>query len=618
MFDYLVPPRARVEGRSPFIVHDVPKSVKQRTLVAADSIAAGSIEIFGRTIDVADVPEWHNLIDSEGTWPNAEWWRIDLRSDARLGDVKWAWEFARHRHLVILARAAWLDPTTDVYLETLTLHLESWLVANPPERGVHWYSNLEISLRALAWLQILALVGDRFDEVLRSGMWRHLHHSGRHVIADLPYTVSTMRNNHLLGDALGLVGLGKAFGADGRRWLEIGDRIFNRQTDRLVRSDGSMVEDSISYHRFVLEMLTMRVVLGGASVAVRSAMVNAAQYLARLGADSGAVPQIGDWDEGRVLAVATNPRDLEGSVFLALALGGEGAFARWRSEHDEAAWFTEEGEPIAPEPPTADGGEVGGGTARAAAGEYVVWLKAGSGPSHGHADLTSVAIRYRGEMVVGDPGTGTYNGLVEVRNHFRSSEAHNVLLLDGEDQLVPHRAFRWRHSGSGAVGVPLVVGETIVMWGFHDAYRRLEPARRVVRVVAVDSGGVEIADFVEGQPVGANLSVQLAPGAAWHPEVTEIGIGGERLSFVAPGDDTRAMRGTDVPYAGWWSETYGAIEPATVLSHRLSTGFDPIMWGVRSGDRESGRIVPIVKFHSGCVELTIEKGQERVVRRLAT
>ena len=316
----------------------IPEEVRERTLAAADRIVGGSIEVFGRDLDVGDVPDWHSIIEAPGTWPVDDWWRIDIRSDDRPGDIKWAWELGRHRHLVVLARAAHLEPSDHRYRTVLERHLESWIEANPPEIGVHWYSNLEIALRSIAWLQILSLAGEQLPASLRRAMWHHLHHAGRHLLADLPYTVSTMPNNHLLGDALGLIALGKAFGGKtGQRWLAIGDRIFNRQLARQVRADGSMIEDSVSYHRFVLEMLSMRVVLGGAPPTVYDAMGRCAQFLARLGVLDGPVPQYGDWDEGRVFAVADQPARMEGSVLARPcarrdrrpATTGDGGTTRW-------------------------------------------------------------------------------------------------------------------------------------------------------------------------------------------------------------------------------------------------------------------------------------------------
>ncbi len=232
VFGRMVPTTTEaVEGRSPFTVLDVPDAVRERTIAAADRIVDGQIELFGRDLQLGDPPDWHGVIDGDGSWPAIEWWKIDLRSEQRIGDVKWAWELGRHRHLVVLARAAHLASSEPRYLDTLERHLASWIEANPPEVGIHWYSNLEIALRSLAWLQILALAGDQLSPTLRLDMWSHLRHAGRHLVADLPYTVSTMRNNHLLGDGLGLIALGMAFGgASGDRWRRIGDRILQPST----------------------------------------------------------------------------------------------------------------------------------------------------------------------------------------------------------------------------------------------------------------------------------------------------------------------------------------------------------------------------------------------------
>src|SRR5690606_1517283 len=104
-----------------------------------------------------------------------------------------------------------------------------------------------------------------------------------------------------------------------------------------------------------------------------------------------------------------------------------------------------------------------------ARGDLAVWLKAGGGPWHGHADHTSVAVRHGDEWLVGDPGTGNYNGRDGSRELLRSSAAHDVLVFDGEDQLVPHRAFRWVHTATGRTGRPVALPGATVAWGVHDA-----------------------------------------------------------------------------------------------------------------------------------------------------
>ena len=71
---------------------------------AADDILSQPLHIFGRDVTIGDAPDWHTD-GNDHAWPQDPAWRLDLYSDERR-DVKHVWETARHRHLVILARAA--------------------------------------------------------------------------------------------------------------------------------------------------------------------------------------------------------------------------------------------------------------------------------------------------------------------------------------------------------------------------------------------------------------------------------------------------------------------------------------------------------------------------------
>ncbi|HMQ26585.1 MAG TPA: heparinase II/III family protein, partial [Acidimicrobiales bacterium] len=255
-----------------------------RARAEADVIAGGAVTLYGRELQVGDDPDWHAAHDplAPGVrWPDGPWWQIDVRLAARVADIKWVWELGRHRHLVVLARALSGPHPEPSWAATLNAHLHSWLHHNPLEQGVHWASNLEVALRAMNWLEVIQLAGAHPDPEVRRAMDAHLAHSGTHLLLELPYTVSTMRNNHLIGDAVGLVVLAHAFPdlPPARRWARAGERLLLAQLDREVRPDGSMVEDSVSYHRFVLELLCRRALLGDAPARVLAAMLRAARFL---------------------------------------------------------------------------------------------------------------------------------------------------------------------------------------------------------------------------------------------------------------------------------------------------------------------------------------------------
>ena len=613
IFGRLVPKEAPDSIISPFPEPtDIPDDVRDRTLAEANQIIDGTVDIFGTQLDLGDEIDWHSVIHQSGSWPIKPWWKLDIGGTDRPGDVKWVWELSRHRHLVILARAVWLNESDHRYQAKLESHLRTWIDQNPPETGVHWYSSLEIALRALAWLQIIGLVGAQLDTQLASEMHQVLYHSGRHLMADIAHTATTMRNNHLLGDALGLVALGMAFDQDGtaQRWRRVGDKLLRHHVARTFYADGSCIEDSVSYHRFVVEMLAVRVMLGGAPEVVRRTLPDACQFLARLGVLDGSVPQYGDSDDGRaVVSASSDP--LSGAVRLGLALDGTGADPRWRTLHDEVAWYAPSGESTRPEPAELGGADVGANIARVQQGPFTVWLKAGSGDSHGHADLLSTSVRWHEQWIVGDPGTGTYNGPLDERTYFRSSLAHNVLRVEGEDHRVAHRSFQWLYSPSGRLGPPLSIGEATVAWGIHDAYTRLSPRRRVARAALVTSDALVVADWVEGPPGPYLLSVTLHPDI----EVLEGAVAlprGTRLILDLPASPT-TVTGSSVPFDGWWSNAYGSKRPTPRMYLGGRTG-TPVCWSLRTSDSSkpqlSGQVVRLDD-----IEITLSWVQDGAILR---
>lgn len=553
----------------------VPSSEAARTrcLEDAASILDKGTRVFGLGYVPTGVHTPWNVDPLTGeSWPRLKkWWEIDIRTDNRLSDVKFVWESARHRDLVIVARAAELEPECR-WLSGLELMLHTWVEQCPPERGVNWYSSLELALRAIAWAQVLNLVGDRLEPRLRADLDAQLVASARHIMLELPYTVSSMKNNHLLGDGLGLVVLGRLFPQHkaSARWQRIGDRLFMKQLERHMRPDGSMIEDSLSYHRFVLEMLIVRVLLGGEDPAVATAMHGAAAHLRTLGALDGEIPQFGDWDEGRVLADSAPAGSVAGSALLGLALAGEAVPAEAFATYDELAWYipVSTGETV---PSDRERVSSGGGFTHVRQGPWHVWFKTGSGPSHQHADVSSVWVRRNDEWLIADPGTGTYNGPLEVRNGFRTSTGHPVWHPEGVDQMDPHRAFRWLRSVRGHTAEPLTTEHKVVLFGWHDAFEGEETATRVARAVVITDDSVVIRDFIENQApeVRWQLTVPL------HPGVESDQVFGLDQAVVVEGQRT--------PFIGWHSTTYGAWSPSKWLTVEASADALPV-WGCGSGD----------------------------------
>jgi len=548
----------------------------------AKAIVDEGLIAFERRVPITAPDDWVTDPETGRPWPQVTWWTIDIRSDNRQGDVKWVWEIGRHREMVVLARAAALEPGNAEWGQNLDRLLSWWFKANPLETSVHWYSNLEIALRLISWDQVVGLAGDRLTASTREAMATHVTQMRRHLWRDLPYTVSSMRNNHSLGDALGLLLADDMTGRNHSRVRHgVAERMWRGQFRRQINPDGSMIEDSLSYHRFVLEMFIVKWLLGDRSVILRKAIANSSQYLADLGALEGPLPQYGDWDEGRVLATSGDPSGVGNSVALGLVIAGNGEDPEWRERFDLLDWYTPR--------PSVDSRINAGSVQRAKkAGDFVtakrgdwqVWLKCGSGPSHGHADLGHVSARYLDDWVLVDPGTGTYNGPLEVRNGFRVSEAHNVLRPLEEGQIEPHRAFRWMSAPTGRAGRVLETPEATVLWGAHDAYVVRHPSPwpwRVARAAVLTEQGLAIVDWREDDAQSA-FALTIPLSGQCTSDGRSIAVGEERLALRAPGT-VRVAFGEMNPLLGWESRTYGTWKPAPwVVVEGSSSG--PVTWSV--------------------------------------
>lgn len=536
--------------------HHVPKDEVSRIRCLTDAAAIlneGTRVFAGRAATGASA-SWAMDPLTERCWPeNTPWWQIDIRTEARLSDVKFVWEAARHRDLVVLARAAVLEPDGP-WMGKLEEMLIRWCRECRPERGVNWYSSLELALRAIAWNQVLGLVGGRLSTGLRAELDDLLVASARHIMVELPYTMTSMKNNHLLGDGLGLVVLGRMFPEhpSNKRWASTGDRLMLKQLSRHVLHDGSMIEDSLSYHRFVLEMLIVRVLLGDAPEPIRTAMRTAAEHLQTLGVFEGKVPQYGDWDEGRVLTDSAPAGDVAGAAHLALHLSGSPRPESAWNQYDELVWYASrsadsESGGGTPHPKTWSSGHFSGATR----GPWRVWLKQSLTQSHQHADLTSVWISKDGEWVTEDPGTGTYNGPLAVRDGFRTSAAHPVWRPEGSDLLGPHRAFRWQRPTVPCGAGELHLKDLSVLCSWHDGF--IETGR-VFRVVLVENNGVTVVDRLPSGARGWTMTVPHGPA-------------GVELSGL---DKARRASGSEEPFLGWRSKTYGT--------------WDTSEWDVAAGD----------------------------------
>ncbi|WP_460070765.1 heparinase II/III family protein [Streptomyces sp. YKOK-I1] len=579
----------------------VPPDAAKRLVADADRLMEGHAEFFGVDRDDLADPDWWYDPKTGRRAPAGYAFDVPYRDEDAVGDIKQIWEPSRHQYLTRLA-AAYAVTGDERYAERVAAHLRSWWAANPPLRGVHWTSGIELGIRLLSWVWIRRLLDGwpgaaaLFEDnpVARDQIWHH-----QRWLAAFPSRGSSA-NNHVIAEDAGQFAAACAFDwfPGSARWRADALRSLDRQLRANTFLSGLNRELATEYHGLVLELGLAAVAEADAAgvpvpATVRLVLLRMTDALAAVVDGRLRPPRQGDADDGHGLVVDGAGTDRWGSLLAT----GDAVFGRlsWWPEVTGtdvrtpllAALIkpTERGVSRPANRPAhfADAGMTILRSTQDREERAEIWCRCDGGPhgflsiaAHAHADALSVEVRHDGVDVLADPGTYCYHGQPEWRRYFRSTLGHNTLQLDGADQSVSGGPFLWTRQARTRVLVADPSDEGVARWcAEHDGY---EPSahRRQVELTAA-TRELKIVDEVRGPRRAVRLAFHLGPA------ITADLVGNRaRLTWTLDGEDRsaaldlpaelswRAHRGESDPPLGWYSAGFGRKEPATVL---IGTGF---------------------------------------------
>ena len=549
-------------------------------VAAADRAVAGNFDLLGfKGLSFGDPIDWHLEPVSGKHAPLAHWNSIDYLNAEVCGDKKITWELNRHQHFLRLGQAYWLTGD-EKYARAFVTQLNSWMDQNPPKQGINWASSLEIAFRSISWLWAFhyfkhspALDSATFTRALK---FLYLH--ARHLETYLSTYFSP--NTHLTGEALGLFYLGTVLPefTNASRWRETALRILVEQLQRQVRPDGVYFEQSSYYQRYTADFYIHLIILSRANqkrlpALVEEKLTALLDHLMFITRPDGTSPLFGDDDGGRLLPLDRRAaNDFRATLSTGAVLFGRGDYkfvGVWLAE--ETLWLlgaqaAHAFDEIKSEEPAARSRDFPNG------GYYVMrdgwhdkanYLLFDCGPhgtdncGHAHADALAIEVAAHGQPVLVDPGTHTYTGSQELRDLFRGSVAHNVLLVDGEPSSVPAGAFSWQSIAKSEPISWISQRRFDYVSGKHDGYERLaQPATHTRSILFLKNDYWLVRDRLSSAgDHELELRFHFAPGAndEGHLQIA---------SFAPCGADAARCHREN----GWVSDCYGSREPAPVLT----------------------------------------------------
>jgi hypothetical protein len=497
----------------------------ERALERAEAAAAGRITVYGTPVDVSrrgGGTDWQ--LDPIHGGRFAGWAPSSALPDAPGLDVKMAWALGRGEQWVALAQGAVLGRQRGKELaRALAASVCDFAVENPVGRGVHWASAMEAAIRAwnlVVALWILSGRGGPLDPDLAVEAARLLVTTGRFVLAHLEDD-HAVTNNHLALNWLGLLACAEGLPewAEAPRWRALALSGLAAAMEGQTNDDGTSFEGSLPYQRFSLEIFA-----AGAVLAHAARRPLGAAYARRLGAlfrstrallsASGEIPQIGDNDSGRVLALRQRG-PTEGGYLLPLGaalLRDPSLLVRPEpADAVEVAWL------LGPRALAALSSMRPGRTPGSASfpqggfhvlrrGRLEAFVSCGRNGQlgiggHNHNDKLALELHAGGVLAVCDPGCPSYTGDPELRNAFRSTRAHATLTVDGLEQapVLGDRLFALPDVTDARVVAFEPGGSAARFVGEHRGFATAGVVHR--REIAVADWGAAVVDRVAGRGV---------------------------------------------------------------------------------------------------------------------
>lgn len=469
------------------------------------------------------------------------WFRIG-DFDPRFGDIKLAWELSRFSWALPMAQRAREGSGDD--LDRLNRWIDNWTFENPPYRGPNWKCAQEAGIRVMHLAMVSLLLGHR-DATPRLAGWLDWHL--RRIAPTMAYA-RAQDNNHGTSEAaalfIGGAWLARSGHPHAEGWARRGRAALEERCLALIAPDGSFSQHSLTYHRMMLDTLSMAELWRRAldlppfSASLTDRATRAAGWLhAMIFSPDGDGPNLGANDGAQLLPMSDTPyRDFRPSCALALTLFADAdAFGDDVARH--ARWFgidTPSGK-VADEPAHR----------LFDAGGYAVLRQQGAvallryprfryRPSQD--DVMHVDLWIDGEAILRDGGTYSYNDGDAWVDYFGGIAGHNSIEFDGREPMPRLGRFLlgdWLDASESETGTD-AAGRPVARAAYRDRHGALHR-----RTITLAPGEAVVVDEVSGLSNDATIRWRLRPGE-WHPIAGGVAAGG--LSITIEGDFRDAPR----------------------------------------------------------------------------
>jgi len=445
-----------------------------------------------------------------------------------------------------------------------------WIKNNPLGKTIGW-DPYPTSLRIVNWIKAFHFFAKVLeeDQEFRRALLRSLYTQTIFLKDNIEYH---LLNNHVIENAKALLMAGLFFNNRvAQTWRKKGEKILWKELKRQVADDGGHFELSPMYHTAVmLSYLEAVTALRSRNFSVpgwvNHSIKRMVKYLSGLCHPDGEIAFLNDSALGM-----TSPTQ---NVLEASRLYGYDLREEQSRNSVQFTPFSKTGYYV-----VNDNGHQ----------SFFVFdcgmLGPNFQPGHGHCDTLSYEWSYGGERVVVDSGVDDYYRQDKWRSYYRSTRAHNTIMIDGKEQSEIWGNFR---VGKRAYVFPVrwvKNNHLVFIQGEHDGYRNL-PGRVGHKRSAALVDGLFLVIFDEIMGSGRHLVESFVH---FHPQFimtqkteAKIRLCGAKAKFtIFPfGADIsiRTCRGEKDDLQGWYAPEFGKRFACTVVSLSMTKDL-PLRFG---------------------------------------
>ncbi len=461
-------------------------------------------------------------------------------------DIRTLWEPARMQHIMqMLAR---ISNETDSELNTKVKNFArsailKWITDNPFLAGPGYMSAMECGLRITVFFYALKHL-DNLTEDERLVVMNTIHDHAWWIEQRL--SLYSSLGNHTVCECVGLIFAGALFrdNPTGKQWLAKAIELLQKELYHQILDDGGPAEQSIAYHRFVLDQYWLAV-----DFLEKNNLLDCSSFICRLKAGENFLQafrtnegyvQLGDSDEGYALAPGLGPkRETVTNNRERYTHFAQSGYSVIRTDSEMLLTF--------------DHGPLG------MAPLY----------NHGHADALSITLSLGGTPLIVDSGTYKYNGDQVFRKYFKGTRAHNTVTVDNRDQAFQETGFIWSDPYTAKLLDQKELPEYLWLQGIHDGYLR-QPGGVIHQrsIICTCDNFVEIRDSFTGSgqhKYEINFHIHPAARISQHKGWWRIESNGSAINIKLEDGEFIKHSGEESPPLGWYSPSYGIKSPCPVL-----------------------------------------------------